>query len=210
MQIPWDLIRETARRENVDPYLIAAIGVHETRWGELGAGRQGFHLGYGFPDSGVGDPRFQGLEAQVRGATWKMGQWGKRPGTVTLEGLQAGNQGLLPTGIYATDQNWPNAVFRIYNQLRQTSTSQPPTGGALQGQEFVLPGMLHRPALAAIGEGIPPLGVPRPSGWIASPAYFITILVISVAGVVALYKAIGGAGLGDQVIKKIGGKIKSE
>jgi cell wall-associated NlpC family hydrolase len=52
----------------VDPYMVAAIGWHETNWGTTaGAGKDGYHFGIGVP--GGGKPRvtkFRGLENQLK------------------------------------------------------------------------------------------------------------------------------------------------
>ncbi|GAI12177.1 unnamed protein product, partial [marine sediment metagenome] len=53
---------------NFTPYLIAAIGWHETHWRRLGAGVRGWILGYGyFPGSTVKE-KYRGLENQLKGA----------------------------------------------------------------------------------------------------------------------------------------------
>lgn len=119
-------VYKISNQYGVDPKLILAIGWHETQWGRLGDGKSGMYTGYGSYDSGS-DYSLAGFESQVTGTAKKMKAWGMSPGSVTLESLRTGNSGVLPTGIYATDQNWPNAVFNIYKNLTGTSGSSSPS-----------------------------------------------------------------------------------
>lgn len=116
-------VYKISNQYGVDPKLILAIGWHETQWGRLGDGKSGMYTGYGSYDSGS-DYSLAGFESQVAGTAKKMKAWGMSPGSVTLERLTTGNKGGLPSGIYATDQNWPNAVYNIYKSL---------TGGGSSG-----------------------------------------------------------------------------
>ena len=111
-------VNRVAAKYDVDPALILAIGQHETGWGKLGDGRKGMYTGYGSYDNGS-DYSYAGLEKQVEGTAKKMKAWGMSRGNVSLEKLRTGNSGKLPTGIYATDQNWPNAVWKYYQKYRQ-------------------------------------------------------------------------------------------
>ena len=125
--IPWDKIFGYAAEYDVDPFLIGAIGWHETQWGVLGAGRQGYHTGYGATDSGLLN-QYAGLDNQIKYTTIKMGRWGMNPGEVTLEGLILGNSGGLPSGIYASDPGWPAKVFKYYQDfVNQFGAGTPPT-----------------------------------------------------------------------------------
>lgn len=110
------ILKGIAAQHNTDPNLILAIGQLETGWGKLGDGRRGMYTGYGSFDSGS-DYTKAGFEKQVAGTASKMSAWGIGPGEVTRERLAAGNAGLLPTGIYATDHKWPDKVFSIYKQI---------------------------------------------------------------------------------------------
>ena len=115
--IPFNAIVRISREFNVCPYLIAAIGEHETQWGRLGLGRYGLYTGYGAFDHGP-DFRFAGLETQIRGTAEIMSEWGMRPNRVTLERLRRGNRGEFGR-IYATDPYWPDKVWRHYLRIRQ-------------------------------------------------------------------------------------------
>ena len=121
-----------AKQYNVDPNLILAIGWHETNWGRAGDGTKGMYTGYGSYDSGS-DYTLAGFKSQVTGTAKKMAAWGMTPGNVTLERIQTGNSGALPTGIYATDGNWPNAVWNIYTSLKGTPTTSTTTSSKLPG-----------------------------------------------------------------------------
>lgn len=114
-----NILYEIAEKFNVDPKLILAIGWHETQWGRLGDGKKGMVLGYGSFDSGS-DYSYAGFEKQVTGVAQKLKSWGMTPGAVSLSRLELGNKGLLPSGIYATDSNWPNAVWTVYKNLETT------------------------------------------------------------------------------------------
>lgn len=120
-------VYKIAGQYNVDPKLILAIGWHETQWGKLGDGTSGMYTGYGSYDSGS-DYSLAGFESQVKGTARKLQSWGMTPGSVTLDRLILGNTGQLPSGIYATDQNWPNAVYNIYAGLTGTSPAAAPAG----------------------------------------------------------------------------------
>ena len=115
--IPFNNITRIAREYNVCPYLITAIGWHETQWGKLGLGRVGFYTGYGAFDHGP-DARFADRETQIRGTARMMREWGMHPGRVTLERLQRGNKGEFGR-IYATDKYWPDKVWRHYQRIKQ-------------------------------------------------------------------------------------------
>jgi len=64
----WAVVTKICRKYDVNPYFIAAIGWHETHWGRLGAGRKGYHLGYGYYPGSPFKLRFKGLKRQVAGA----------------------------------------------------------------------------------------------------------------------------------------------
>jgi len=113
-----------AQKYNVDPALILAIGEQETNWGKSGDGKNGMYTGYGSYDSGS-DYTKAGLEQQVEGTVKKMLAWGMTPGNVSFDKLNQGNKGNLPTGIYATDDNWQNSVWNLYKEFsngQMTST----------------------------------------------------------------------------------------
>ena len=111
------VVNSVASKYGVDPALILAIGQHETGWGTLGDGKKGMYTGYGSYDSGS-DYSNAGLEKQVEGTAKKLKAWGMTRGNVSLERLRLGNSGALPTGIYATDKNWPNAIWNYYQKYR--------------------------------------------------------------------------------------------
>ena len=115
--IPFNVIIPIARRHNVCPLLVAAIGQHETAWGQLGLGRYGFYTGYGAFDHAP-DFRFTGLTRQIEGTARMMAEWGMRPNRVTLERLRRGNRGEFGR-IYATDPYWADKVWRHYLRIRR-------------------------------------------------------------------------------------------
>ena len=112
--IPFGLIVKISRDFNVCPYLIAAIGQHETGWGKLVTHE--LYTGYGAFDHAF-DHRFAGEERQIRGTARMMQEWGMNPNRVTLDRLKRGNRGEFGR-IYATDPNWPYAVWRWYQRIK--------------------------------------------------------------------------------------------
>jgi len=108
-----------AKKYNVDPNIILAIGWHETHWGRLGDGRLGMFTGYGSYDNGS-DYGYSGFEKQVTGTAKKMSAWGMKPGSASYAKLQAGQAGQLPTGIYATSSTWASSVWNIYKSIGGT------------------------------------------------------------------------------------------
>jgi len=62
-QADWEVVTQTCL-DVTSRYLAAAIGWHETNWGRVGAGRDGYTLGVGVTDRGE-DPQFQGLPSQL-------------------------------------------------------------------------------------------------------------------------------------------------
>ena len=212
MIIPWDVIFKYAEAYNVDPVLLAAIGAHETKWGELGQGRNGWHTGYG-----IGQPQYHGLENQVKYTAIKMSKWGMEPGSVSLDRLYQGNDGHLPSGIYATDENlpygtWPEAVWRYYNSLKTQAVfagAQTPLveGGEIEArdgwldrltgwyEDFKSPGSPpsyeEGQTLAGkkgLSQGLGLLGVDTPdlvSGALMGVSYVLLVVVLVVAVVMA-------------------------
>lgn len=64
----WNLVNFICTSNPEEPYLIAAIGWHETKWGTIGAGPGGWHLGYGYYGSIPTAAKYKGLEKQLIGA----------------------------------------------------------------------------------------------------------------------------------------------
>lgn len=170
----WDLINRYADEFNVDPYLVAAIGWHETQWGRLGAGRRGYYTGYGVFGGGRYAQGVSGLENQIRETTDKMAKWGMRPGVVTFGRLEQGQRGELPSGIYATDPNWGRAVFSIYQRLRSNNIN-------VTSQQNRQPAAEPEPE---------PVITTRPTGLWETPLYFVAITILIILGTIAFFKAI--------------------
>lgn len=127
----WVIVRNITSEYNVDPKLIAAIGWHETHWGRLGAGRQGWHLGYGyFPGSTVAE-KYRGLENQIRGASYQLKRDLKLPislQTVTEFAFNSWKPG--------NPAAWAQSVWNIYNSLVDDLTSQLlPSGSEFPSEE---------------------------------------------------------------------------
>ncbi|MBC7343853.1 MAG: hypothetical protein H5U03_00170 [Clostridia bacterium] len=115
----WVIVRNIAGEYAQDPKLVVAIGWHETHWGRLGAGREGWILGYGyFPGSKVKE-KYRGLENQLRGACWQMQRDLKKPLTYAnlldfaVNSWRPGNP-----------QAWAQSVWSIYQSLVDDLTQE--------------------------------------------------------------------------------------
>lgn len=67
----WGMVLAICGPQAHITHLVAAIGYHETRWGQLGAGRDGWILGAGCPGSGCA-PAYRGLDRQLNFACPKL------------------------------------------------------------------------------------------------------------------------------------------
>lgn len=65
----WNTLLKYCTAYSVNPYLIIAIGLHETGWGELGWGKQGYILGVGCFNETQADISLQGFNTQISWAT---------------------------------------------------------------------------------------------------------------------------------------------
>lgn len=61
----WQAALRIGQETGADVILLSAIAKHETNFGTLGAGRQGYALGYGVYSETNLDPLFKGLEKQL-------------------------------------------------------------------------------------------------------------------------------------------------
>ena len=64
----WQLVNLICTSNPEEPYLVAGIGWHETKWGTLGAGLTGWILGYGYYGDPIVAAKYRGLENQLKGA----------------------------------------------------------------------------------------------------------------------------------------------
>jgi hypothetical protein len=101
------LAQQYGRQYGIDPRLLLAIGGHETHWGTLGAGRQGYTLGYGATDTGLLN-QYAGVANQYRGAAKTLAGWGAR----SIGDVLAGK-----ASRYATDPGWERGVAGVYRTL---------------------------------------------------------------------------------------------
>ncbi|MHB1253017.1 MAG: D-Ala-D-Ala carboxypeptidase family metallohydrolase [Candidatus Humimicrobiaceae bacterium] len=62
----WQLVNSICNFNPEEPYLIASIGWHETHWGTIGAGVNGYHLGFGFYPGSPLLAKVKGLENQLK------------------------------------------------------------------------------------------------------------------------------------------------
>lgn len=112
----------------VDPGVLLAIAKHETNFGTLGLGKKGLTLGYGAYDSGP-SMKWQGPEAQYRGAASTLSKWGVKG----IDDITAGK-----AGAYATDPKWESGIASAYKGLAPQLSGAPAAATAgLQGSTDV-------------------------------------------------------------------------
>lgn len=75
LQEEWEYLMRSCIGNGVNPYIVIAIGLHETGWGELGWGKLGYILGVGCFSETKSDPAFQGYDAQITWATNALGKF---------------------------------------------------------------------------------------------------------------------------------------
>jgi murein DD-endopeptidase MepM/ murein hydrolase activator NlpD len=136
------LAQQYGRQYGIDPRLLLAIGGHETRWGTLGAGRQGYTLGYGATDTGLLN-QYAGVANQYRGAAKTLAGWGAR----SIKDVLAGK-----ASRYATDPGWERGVASTYRSL----------GGDLAGGLPAAAAPTAAPAAAAAAPGAMAPTAPAP------------------------------------------------
>ena len=108
----WQATVAICSRWKVDPYFIAAIGWHETHWGKLGAGVNGWILGYGyFPGSTVKE-KYRGLYKQVEGACQQISRDMKLP--ITLVNVINFAVTSWKSG---APRSWAASIFSIWSNL---------------------------------------------------------------------------------------------
>lgn len=109
----WALVQQSAAPYGVDPYLLVAIGIHETGWGTQGDGRpppagHGNVLGVGSFDSGSVST-WSGLAAQLQEGAKLLNQHGVH----TIADVQAGK-----ATWWATDSSWSSQVAAVYLRIK--------------------------------------------------------------------------------------------
>lgn len=116
----WQATVAICSRWKVDPYFIAAIGWHETHWGKLGAGVNGWILGYGyFPGSTVKE-KYRGLYKQVEGACQQISRDMKLPITLAnvINFAVTSWRSGAPTA-------WARSIYSIWSSLAKGIIPQP-------------------------------------------------------------------------------------
>ncbi len=113
----WNTVLSICGSYGVDPFLIGAIGWHETHWGKLGAGKIGWILGYGyFPGSTVAE-KYKGLLNQVTGACGMISGHLLQPITEVNMISFAVN-----TWRSSAPESWARSVYSIYVSIKGNYT----------------------------------------------------------------------------------------
>ncbi len=109
----WSMVQQACPAPHLQ-LLVAAIGWHETHWGTLGAGTQGYILGVGVTAAGP-DPTFTGLPAQLAWACPRLASAFPVDTAVTRDALIA-----FGRDVYAVPdpQSWGADVFTQYVSLQ--------------------------------------------------------------------------------------------
>ena len=107
--LDWQTVQGICGADHV-AYLAAAIGQHETGWGALGAGRDGFILGVGV-FGGVQQAQFRGLTNQLDWACPRLRSAFPGPETVTRDAVVAFGRDVYQVPDYT---GWGNDVFALY------------------------------------------------------------------------------------------------
>lgn len=110
----WKFILRQCIENNCNPYLIVAIGIHETGWGALGWGRKGFILGVGCFSENNADYNFQGFENQIKWAASQLGKFfGLHP---TASELQTFASKIWRPG---DSDAWASSVYKIFQKTQR-------------------------------------------------------------------------------------------
>lgn len=121
-------VRQVAQLYNLPANLLAAIGWHETHWGELGAGREGWYLGYGYyPGSTVAE-KYRGLLPQLIGAAKQISDYFKGK-ELTYENWLAFSRESWRAG---DPDAWAAGTWKVYQDLGgpvNSGPSSPPLPG---------------------------------------------------------------------------------
>lgn len=109
----WATLVSYADRYDSYPEVYAAIGWHETHWGQLGAGRQGYILGVGVPNSSTELTQFAGLTAQLNWTAPRVQTVIDRQATYAAFLTYASTVQKPGAGYVA----WAKSVWLIYQQI---------------------------------------------------------------------------------------------
>ena len=120
----WSEALQVGAEYGVNPYLLSAISEHETEWGSLGAGRDGYSLGVGVYDTGDPNSNYQDTTGDyTKQLTWAAQSIAKNfSGDVTEQNIK--NYQIVSG--YATDSDWASGVWDAYQGLAvQTNLAKP-------------------------------------------------------------------------------------
>lgn len=114
---------KTVQSLTKNPRLLIAIGIHETGMGNLGAGRQGYYLGYGVPTRGEVQSQYKGLYNQIKYGSQLVEKYVDLENPTQEQLITLGLKGWRP-GYYDANNNyvntgesWAKSIWSIYNNL---------------------------------------------------------------------------------------------
>lgn len=116
----WNLVNQICNSNPAEPFLVAAIGWHETHWGRLGAGKIGWILGYGYYPGSPYKEKYKGLTNQLKGAHGMISSHFNFPVSLNSTTDFAVNHWKS-----SAPRSWAASVFSIYSNLDKDISPQP-------------------------------------------------------------------------------------
>lgn len=165
----WQKDVYEAESVGADPYLLAAIAQHETQFGTLGAGQEGYVLGYGYPAPGKGNPVYKGLDNQLFYSGLKVNEF-FAGAPITEQGLKD----FQDQSWKAADPNWYKGVWQIYQGYN------PPNKGESIA-DSIAKGIQGTPWGAAYNAGASVRKVVDNAS--SNAAFYATMVIIALVGV---------------------------
>jgi hypothetical protein len=148
----WQLMNQILIADPEEVYLVAGIGWHETRFGTIGAGKIGYHLGFGYWSGSPYLEKYKGLENQLKGAHKMIVANFKFP--VTLESVTdfAFNhwKSSVPTA-------WAKSVYNKFMEITRMNYNDHLTRNLIFGESWstkVIAGIQFRRRVAPSGENL--------------------------------------------------------
>jgi len=115
----WDKVNWYAYKYHTSPEVLAAIGWHETHWGKLGWGKQGYYLGVGCYSEKEANPYYKGLDRQLDWAARQLGSYLGQ--NITLSGLKSFARNVWKPG---NPDAWAESVYHIYLEIGGKTVSE--------------------------------------------------------------------------------------
>lgn len=170
----WQKVQQYGQKYGVDPYLLVAIGIHETGWGKLGLGRKGLILGVGAYDSGP-VYTWAGLDRQLDQGAKILANHGVK----TIDDVKAGK-----AKFWTPSKGWAESVAKVHARI---------TGGSdtvVVAENAALPGVggIVDGVGSAIRESVNGVLAQAYNASITGLVFFTAVLAV-LAGLVIVFRA---------------------